>query len=553
MLLSRKKPVAAPGSAPKDKQAAAPSLDSFLEKRDYTGALSLLEFNRQAGIVDERYPTSPWLAFCAFHLGDYKRASDIYLEMLKDTDCSPTVRIYLACCYFYLGYYDEAEREALSGPSIPLRTRILFHIAHKKNSEADLMKYHAKLQDTIEDQLCLASIHYMRNHFQEATDVYKRILMENKDFLALNVYIALCYYKLDYYDVSLEVLNVYLQSHPDSAVALNLKACNQYRLYDGKAAEMELKALVDLHGTIYNYENDLVRHNMVVFRDGENALAVLPALVDVIPEARLNLVIHHIKHDEIEQAYELMKDVEPSTPSEFIVKGVINTAVGQATDSAEHLKLAQHFFQVVGTSASECDTIPGRQCMASCFYLLKQFDDVLTYLKSVKAYFYQNDDFNWNYGIALASTGHFQEAEEVLTDIRNEKYKKEFVYLSWLARCYVMNSKPRLAWDLYLKMETSSESFNLLQLIANDCYRTEAYFYSAKAFDVLERLDPAPEYWDGKRGACVGVFQHVMSGHVKADALRDVLTMLSNSTKPEGEKIAGVIRAWANSMNVKIV
>jgi hypothetical protein len=44
-----------------------------------------------------------------------------------------------------------------------------------------------------------------------------------------------------------------------------------------------------------------------------------------------------------------------------------------------------------------------------------------------------------------------------------------------------------------------------------------------------------------------------MSGHVKADALRDVLTMLSNSTKPEGEKIAGVIRAWANSMNVKIV
>merc|ERR1719258_515268 len=24
------------------------------------------------------------------------------------------------------------------------------------------------------------------------------------------------------------------------------------------------------------------------------------------------------------------------------------------------------------------------------------------------------------------------------------------------------------------------------------------------AFDVLERLDPDPEYWEGKRGACVG-------------------------------------------------
>ena len=35
----------------------------------------------------------------------------------------------------------------------------------------------------------------------------------------------------------------------------------------------------------------------------------------------------------------------------------------------------------------------------------------------------------------------------------------------------IMNRKPRLAWELYLKMETSAESFSLLQLIANDCYK----------------------------------------------------------------------------------
>ncbi len=34
-----------------------------------------------------------------------------------------------------------------------------------------------------------------------------------------------------------------------------------------------------------------------------------------------------------------------------------------------------------------------------------------------------------------------------------------------------MNRKPRLAWELYLKMETSGESFLMLQLIANDCYK----------------------------------------------------------------------------------
>lgn len=38
------------------------------------------------------------------------------------------------------------------------------------------------------------------------------------------------------------------------------------------------------------------------------------------------------------------------------------------------------------------------------------------------------------------------------------------------------------------------------------------FYYAAKAFDVLERLDPSPEFWEGKRGACVGIFQLVLSG-----------------------------------------
>lgn len=58
---------------------------------------------------------------------------------------------------------------------------------------------------------------------KKATDIYKRLLLENRDDLALNVYVAMCYYKLDYYDVSLEILAVYLQAFPDSAVAMNLK------------------------------------------------------------------------------------------------------------------------------------------------------------------------------------------------------------------------------------------------------------------------------------------------------------------------------------------
>jgi len=61
-----------------------------------------------------------------------------------------------------------------------LQTRVLFHVAHKQNNEEKLMGLHRQLQDVIEDQMCLASMHYMRSHFQEALDIYKRYLVENR-------------------------------------------------------------------------------------------------------------------------------------------------------------------------------------------------------------------------------------------------------------------------------------------------------------------------------------------------------------------------------------
>lgn len=42
------------------------------------------------------------------------------------------------------------------------------------------MGYHQCLKDVLEDQLTLASIHYLRNHYQEAIDIYKQILLDNR-------------------------------------------------------------------------------------------------------------------------------------------------------------------------------------------------------------------------------------------------------------------------------------------------------------------------------------------------------------------------------------
>ena len=568
----------------KAKEVKPPDLEEFLERRDYSGAVTLLEFRRSGD--PDNVETLEFLAYAYFHYGDHAKvgraapttttrggpivpqippsppstpppprltppprlpqALKVYGDLLDLPDPDPVYHTYRAACLFYMGKYKEAEAEVDRGPRSKLQSRIHFHCSHRLNDESKLMNYHQQLSDSLEDQLSVAAIHYLRSHYQEATDIYKRLLLEHREYLALNVYVALCYSKLDYYDVSLEILAMYLQAHPDSAIAVNLKACNHFRLYNGKAAEAELKVVTDGSNGL-DMDNFLIKHNLVVFRNGENALQVLPPLIGTPPEARLNLVIHYLRNGEIEEALNLVKDLEPQTPQEYILKGVVHASVGQQFNDQEQLKMAQQYFQLVGASASECDTIPGRQCMASCFFLLKQFEDVLIYLKSIKTYFYDDDDFNWNYGIAQAASGNFKEGEELLLLVQNERHLNDFCYLSWLARCYVMNGKSRLAWELYLRMDTSDESFSLLLLIANDCYKQGAFLYAAKAFDILERLDPAPEYWEGKRGACVGVFQQVIAGRESRDSLRDVLSMLRNTSNPQVEYIIRIMRKWQSS------
>ena len=168
-------------------------------------------------------------------------------------------------------------------------------------------------------------------------------------------------------------------------MAVNLKACNNFRLYNGKVAEDEIKSLGRLHQI--KGENDLIQHNMIVFSGGENALQLLPSLIDIFPEARLNLAIYFLKCEKIDQASSLLKDLKASNSQEKILLAIINSYEGQIGDGNPNaMRKAQTYFQSVGASPSECDTIPGRQCMASCFYLLKQFNDVIIYLNSIKSY-----------------------------------------------------------------------------------------------------------------------------------------------------------------------
>lgn len=48
-----------------------------------------------------------WIAYCAFHLGDYKKALEIYQNLQSQNSKLKNVLVNIACSYFYLGKYDN--------------------------------------------------------------------------------------------------------------------------------------------------------------------------------------------------------------------------------------------------------------------------------------------------------------------------------------------------------------------------------------------------------------------------------------------------------------
>ncbi|CAJ0585457.1 unnamed protein product, partial [Mesorhabditis spiculigera] len=510
-LLSRLRPAnrAAKAAAEKGKKKI-PELDEFLATRDYQGAIALLEFR-------------------------------VYEWMLSQENCPREVHVYIGCCLFFMGLYAEARDAAEKAEKSELQNRLLFYVAHKLMDERRLLQHHSQLKDSIEDQLCLASLHFLRTHYQQAADIYKKLLGMHKNFIALNVYLAICYYKLDYYDVSMEVLQVYLNQYPDSAAGINLKACCLYKLFSGPTADSELEHIRDY--SLYPFARDMIAHNRVVFKNGDGALQILPPLLDIVPEARVNLVLYYLRRDEIDQALRLVNDLEPSHSPEFIVKAMTFTLHGQAKKSEEHLKTAELFYKMVGESPADCDTIPGRQAMAACFFLQKQWDEVIVYLNSIKQYFLSDDAFFLNYAQALLMMGNYVEAESMLNQVQGEE-KRQPLFSQLLTACLVKNKKPQLAWDL-LKRTKAPEQQALLKIIANGCYKMGYFFYSFLAFDQLERLDPTPENWQGKKGATAGLFKQLAHDHATREQMSEALSLLAQSRQPQAEQIVGVIRGWA--------
>jgi len=106
----------------------------------------------------------------------------------------------------------------------------------------------------------------------------------------------------------------------------------------------------------------------------------------MIPEAKLNLAIHHLREGEIEEADFLLKDLKAVSPQESLLKGVVKATLAQIVGDYPMLQEAQSLFKTVGESPSEADTIPGRQCAFSALFLEGHFSDANVFLSSIKSY-----------------------------------------------------------------------------------------------------------------------------------------------------------------------
>ncbi|EQC36439.1 hypothetical protein SDRG_05896 [Saprolegnia diclina VS20] len=540
-------------------------LQTYVAARDFTGALTLLAFEAKHGKSSSRRTNALWSAYCHFYLGEYELALqqlDSALAMDEeetDADHGADVRDYIhlqrACCYLYL--HELPTVHDVLTQSLPptlrhetlqaARYRLELVLAQREDKSMTVASRLGQLLTAnVRDQLAAAAILFRQRNFQGAMDIYKRLASRDEGYAAVQVYLAMCYYNLEFYDVSLEMLNNYLSLDPHSVVAQNLRACNVYHLTDGFVAEQSVALSAHVHKT-----HVLLEHNIMAFRDTEYRLAVWTSLFGIVPEALLNAAIFHLKQRQMRLAYHLLESLEPSTPIEYALKGVVHSWKGQSDGQGgtdEHLFLAEKFFETVGASPSECDTIRGRQCMASFYMLRKEFETAVTYLKSISMYHVKNDAFNWNYGMALAAMGCYSEAESVLTQIQDPAWKHRYLYCAWLARCHIRSiQQSHLAWEIYLNMQDSNDALELLKLIAHEFYLMADYFFAAKAFDVLERVDPDPEYWEAKRGACVGYFNKSVTGKCDPVKLQQVLTMLESSKHHQGKGIARTLRHWCEA------
>ncbi|OHT10892.1 TPR Domain containing protein [Tritrichomonas foetus] len=524
----------------------------YIENRDYSGAATFIEFLRDELQVQYTKEIALWHGYALFHLGQYSDAIEIYEKLQVEDPNDQFLNLYLSSCHFYNQDFDKAHEYAQKGPDCDLKTRLIFHISQQRHDEEQLFQAHSQMIGTLENQLSLAAIHYTRSNFQDAIDIYQKLLMMHPDFLALHVYIAMCQFKMDMFQESNDTVDQYLAVNSDSAISLNLKACDYLHLFGPEIAESQLLQIRKFSSSSYEFVDALIRHNEIIFHNGEDAFSVLPKLVESLPETRFNLAVLYLRENNPQEAFNLLQEVEPIDIKESILKATVSVAMGQVAFEPNLIEEANVTYAEVGQMDIVKDTVPGRQCLASSKFIVGDFAEALRVLQTIEDAIGDTDEFCYNKGMALAVLGRYAEAEKYFLQVNNETYKKEIFYVSWLCRCYIKNKKPDKAWELYVDATPTEDAKTLLQIISTECFTAGQYFYSMKAYDVLAQFDMDQTNKDGMIASAVGVFRAILAQRESPEKIIDVLTTLNN--EPSAEQTLQTIQDYVeNSDDFNIV
>lgn len=66
------------------------------------------------------------------------------------------------------------------------------------------------------------------------------------------------------------------------------------------------------------------------------------------------------------------------------------------------------------------------------------------------------------------------------------------------------------------------------------------------------RLDPNPEYWEGKRGACAGAIQAIVANRpngAPSNGVSEIISILRDSSNSQAESMIKTLRKFASNKN----
>ena len=111
-----------------ESKSKTPDLAEFLEKRDWSGAITLLEYKRQGSSHD--VSNLEWLAYCYFHAGDPGKALETYRDLLRlESDPDPTCQGWSRHAFFTSGATKRRRRRRYAA-RIPNYRLAFCSIAH---------------------------------------------------------------------------------------------------------------------------------------------------------------------------------------------------------------------------------------------------------------------------------------------------------------------------------------------------------------------------------------------------------------------------------------